>query len=193
MSGFDPWRAKGRSVPPPLPEDGLPPGGVHGPADGERGGRGRTSGRSEAQRQAFLRDLRRCQALAWLLDARFAIGRFRFGIDAIVGLAPVAGDVLMGLVGLYMAFVAWRHGLGAWTVLRIVLNIVLDVLLGAFPVLGDGADILFKAHLRNVRVLERRGWAMGLMLSEAMQERAEGAVRDAQWGDGWAGGWGGRP
>ncbi|MFN4242002.1 MAG: DUF4112 domain-containing protein [Tepidisphaerales bacterium] len=183
MSGFDPWRAKGPSRPPPLPTDaaGTRARRAVESAEQPRGGQGWTSGRTEAQRQAFLRDLRRCQALAWLLDARFGIGRIRFGVDAIVGLAPVVGDVLMALVGLYMAFVAWKHGLGAGTVLRIVLNLVIDVAIGAFPVLGDGADILFKAHLRNVRVLERRGWALGLMLSEATQERAEWSVDWGAW------------
>lgn len=130
-------------------------------------------GHSLAARQAFLRDLRRCQFLAWALDARFRIGRVRFGIDALVGLASGVGDVVMALVGLYMAVVAWRHGLGGWTVFRIVLNLLIDVLLGAFPVLGDGLDVVFKAHLRNVRILERRAWEIGLILPEQRPGRAE--------------------
>lgn len=122
---------------------------------------------------AFRKDLARCQNLAWWLDARFGVGRIRFGLDSVVGLIPGIGDGITAVVGGYMAYVAWKHGMGRWVIFRIVLNLVLDGLIGTFPAAGDVVDVLFKAHLRNVRILERRGWEMGLIVSEEVLKRAQ--------------------
>ncbi len=106
------------------------------------------------RREAMARNLER---LAWLMDRAFHIPgtRIRVGLDAIVGLLPVGGDVLTGLVQAGLVLVALRH----YKVPRIVAahmaaNVLIDIIVGAIPLLGDLFDIGFKANTRNVQLLE---------------------------------------
>ena len=93
--------------------------------------------------------------LAELLDSKFRIPgtNIRFGIDPIIGLIPGAGDVFAGVISLYFLIQAALSG-GRVSVLgRMFLNILLDVLIGSVPVLGEAFDIYWKANLRNSRIL----------------------------------------
>jgi hypothetical protein len=98
--------------------------------------------------------------LAWLadlLDTRWRIPgtNWRFGIDPIASLFPVVGDVVTGLVGLYILEAAKRAGVPKTTLARMIWNLVLDTLLGSVPVLGTIFDVVFKANQKNLRLLER--------------------------------------
>lgn len=101
------------------------------------------------------RDLRRARVLAWLLDARFSIGKIRFGLDAIVGLIPAVGDTLTALAGGYLVYLAWKHRMGRHVIAAMVGNLLFDWLVGLVPWLGDMFDVMFKAHLRNLRIFEK--------------------------------------
>ena len=57
-------------------------------------------------------DLARVRRLAKMLDAQFEIGGIKVGWDAIVGLIPVAGDIVTGALGLYPLLLARKHALG---------------------------------------------------------------------------------
>lgn len=104
------------------------------------------------------RELRRLRRIADLFDNEFRIPltRWRFGIDAILGLVPGAGDVAGALFALYGLWVANLVGAPASVQARMVLQVAIDVLAGMVPVVGDIFDIAFKAHVRNRRLLE--GW-----------------------------------
>jgi hypothetical protein len=115
---------------------------------------GATSARPTTREELEV-DLRRAQRLAKLLDAEFAIAGFRFGLDAIFGLVPAAGDVAMLLAGLYPIHVARKHGLGVWVERKMIANLLLDFIGGAVPLVGDVFDVIFKANLRNIALLER--------------------------------------
>jgi hypothetical protein len=99
----------------------------------------------------------RIRKLAWLLDAQFGLPgtRFRFGINSLLGLSPVVGDVLLGLVSLYLIWEARRLGAPNALLGQMLLNVVIEVVVGAVPVLGDVFDMVFKANLRNFDLLER--------------------------------------
>ena len=99
-------------------------------------------------------DLRRARFLATWLDARFSIFGIRFGLEGIVGLIPVVGDTLGMLAGIYPIYVAYRHRLGRRVIIHMAINLLIEWLIGVMPVLGDAADIWFKANLRNLRLLE---------------------------------------
>ena len=58
-------------------------------------------------------DIERADNIAQLMDAKFGLGSFRFGLDTLVGLIPVVGDTVITLVGVYPILVAKKHGLGA--------------------------------------------------------------------------------
>jgi Domain of unknown function (DUF4112) len=100
-------------------------------------------------------DLKRCRWLATWMDSRFQIGPVRFGLDAIVGLIPVAGDTLSALAGVYPIYLTYKHRLGWTPALQMVGVLFIEWLLGLPPFLGDAADIAFKGNLINAGILAR--------------------------------------
>ena len=106
---------------------------------------GRTIGEEIAGFDAFSR----------LLDTRFGAGGVRFGLDSLLGLVPVVGDVTMGLAGLYALVSAWRLKLPASASVHIVWNLVFDTALGAIPLIGDVFDFFFQSNRKNFRVVEK--------------------------------------
>ena len=93
-------------------------------------------------------DVRRAVALARGLDDRY--------IDPIVGLLlPGAGDLITAGAGSYVVWVAIQRRLPAVVVARMLLNLAIDMLLGAIPAVGDIFDFAFKANVHNARLLER--------------------------------------
>ena len=105
--------------------------------------------------------LARLRKLAWFLDAQFGLPgtRFRFGINSLVGLAPAMGDMLMGVVSLYIVNEARRMGAPPALLGRMLANVAVEVVGGAVPLLGDLFDMAFKANLRNIALLE--AWLQG--------------------------------
>jgi len=81
----------------------------------------------------------------------------RFGWSGIIGLVPVAGDVLDALISLWLIQKCRKvqDGLPAETLLMMLTNLAIDFGLGVVPVLGDLADAHFKCNSRNVRLLEK--------------------------------------
>jgi hypothetical protein len=100
-------------------------------------------------------DLARVRQLATLLDAQFEIAGIKFGLDAIVGLVPVVGDIAAALVGTYPLYVARKHNLSKFVRARMVSNLLIDWAVGSIPVIGDVVDVGFKAHLKNADLLEK--------------------------------------
>ena len=99
----------------------------------------------------------RYRRLAILFDSKFRIPgtRIRFGIDPLLGLLPVAGDLATAAFAVYGVVLARRMNAPGRLQLRMGWNIAIDALAGSVPVLGDLFDVAFKAHLRNVRLMER--------------------------------------
>jgi hypothetical protein len=99
--------------------------------------------------------LRRLERLAIVLDSAIVIPgtRFRFGIDSLLGLFPGGGDVVGAALSGYIVYEAWRAGLPASGIARMVANVLADTLLGAVPVAGDLFDVFWKANLRNIEIL----------------------------------------
>ena len=95
--------------------------------------------------------------IATWLDDRFEIPgtRIRFGLDAIIGLIPGIGDALAALASLFIVFSAWKRGAARITVLRMMLNLVVEDTLGAIPIIGDIAHVAWKANRRNYNLLIR--------------------------------------
>lgn len=81
---------------------------------------------------------------------------WRFGLDAIVGLIPGIGDTASTLVGFYVLAAGVRYRVSKATLLRMGLNIGVDYIFGAIPVVGDLFDAAWKSNQRNVELLRRR-------------------------------------
>ena len=101
--------------------------------------------------------LLRLEALAHLMDSAFLIPGInrRVGLDAVVGLVPIVGDVAGMLIASYVVNEARRLGAPRWLVARMMANVVFDGALGIVPIAGDLFDAAFKANRRNVRLLRR--------------------------------------
>ena len=99
----------------------------------------------------------RMESVATLLDSgiELPVVRVRVGLDPIIGLVPVAGDLLAALVSLYVIAEAARAGVSTRTLVRMVLNVVVDAAVGTVPLLGDVFDVLWRANDRNVRLAKR--------------------------------------
>ncbi|RUV37424.1 DUF4112 domain-containing protein [Mesorhizobium sp. M7A.F.Ca.MR.148.00.0.0] len=95
--------------------------------------------------------------LAALLDSRWRIPgtSIRFGLDALVGLVPVLGDAATGIVSAYIVMRARSCGAGKILVARMLVNVLLDTVVGSVPILGSIFDVYFKANNRNIRLLRR--------------------------------------
>ena len=101
--------------------------------------------------------------LAELLDQRFTIPgtSIRIGLDPIIGLIPGVGDTLANLAGSAILLIGAQFRLPKVVLLRMALNVALNTLIGAIPVVGDLFSIWFRSNVRNVRLLERYGTRQG--------------------------------
>ena len=99
----------------------------------------------------------RLVVLTRLLDTAFEVPflRTRAGLDALLGVVPVVGDLIGGALGLYMVMEARQLGASRWLQARMVGNLLVDAAFGAVPVAGDLFDVYFKAHLRNLKLLQK--------------------------------------
>lgn len=102
------------------------------------------------------RRLERLRRVGWLLDNSIPIPgtRFRLGIDQLIGLVPGIGDLIGGVLSLYIIVEASRVGVPRGLLARMGWNVAVDTLVGEIPVLGDLFDIGFKANLRNLALLD---------------------------------------
>lgn len=100
--------------------------------------------------------LRRLRWLANALDTAVTLpGGFRFGADSVIGLVPVAGDVATAAIACYFVYEGRRLGLPRRAIAAMMGNVALDLALGAVPLVGDLADTVFKANVRNLRIIEK--------------------------------------
>ncbi|WP_437947513.1 DUF4112 domain-containing protein [Sorangium sp. So ce296] len=99
--------------------------------------------------------LRRLNALSHFLDNAIRIPGvgYRVGYDAVIGLIPGVGDLVGFGLSIYIVLAATRYRLPASTVLRMMLNVGLETLIGTIPVLGDLFDATYKANARNLDLL----------------------------------------
>ncbi len=100
----------------------------------------------------------RIEALAKLLDVAFILPgtNIRYGIDGLIGLIPVVGDIITTAIQLWLVREARALGAPWHVTARMLGNVALDGAVGAVPLLGDAFDVMFRANIRNVRLL--RHW-----------------------------------
>ncbi len=101
--------------------------------------------------------IKHLDGLAKLMDSQFRIPgtTIRFGIDAIIGLIPGIGDIGGLMVSGYMIAVLATNGASGFVLARIILNVLIDTLFGAIPILGDIFDVAFKSNQRNMRLVHQ--------------------------------------
>lgn len=99
----------------------------------------------------------RVEMLELLLERSLTIPGIKFpiGLDAVVGLVPVLGDLITAALGAYMVWEGRNLGMSRWQLLRMAGNVGMDTLIGALPVVGDAADFLFRSNSRNLKIIKR--------------------------------------
>jgi hypothetical protein len=107
--------------------------------------------------QARLEMLRRWSTQ---LDSVFEIPGLgiRFGWDPIIGLVPGLGDMVTPLYSIAIVVTGMQLGIPRVVQLRMLLNVVIDALIGAVPLVGDAFDVAWKANDWNMKLLERHAW-----------------------------------
>ncbi len=93
----------------------------------------------------------------WLEDiVRVPGTKFGVGLDALLGfVVPGVGDAVTGTLALSLLVTALRRGVPRVVVMRMFLNIAVDVIVGFVPVVGDAFDLVWRSNVRNLELLER--------------------------------------
>jgi hypothetical protein len=101
--------------------------------------------------------LARLDALAKLLDIAFILPgtNIRYGIDGLINLIPVVGDIITTALSLWLVREARALGAPWHIAARMLGNVAIQGVAGAVPFAGDAFDVLFRANVRNVRLLRR--------------------------------------
>lgn len=99
----------------------------------------------------------RVEALERLLERSLTIPgtKHKIGLDAIAGLLPVAGDLVSGVMGLYLVWEARNLGMSKWQLARMMGHVGFDVALGAVPVVGDLFDFVYRSNSRNLKIIRK--------------------------------------
>lgn len=99
----------------------------------------------------------RVEAIERLLERSFTLPGTNqpVGLDAIVGLVPVAGDAVGALMGLYLVWEARNLGMSKWQMTRMLGNVGLDTVIGAIPFVGVVGDFLFRSNSRNLKIVRK--------------------------------------
>jgi hypothetical protein len=97
------------------------------------------------------------ESVSRLMDSQFKLPgtNFRFGLDPILGLVPFLGDISTFAVSGALVLTMARHGASRNVVIRMVVNIILDLIIGSIPLVGAIFDFAYKANDKNVRLLRR--------------------------------------
>jgi Domain of unknown function (DUF4112) len=98
----------------------------------------------------------RLDALARLMDNAITVPgtNIRLGLDALIGLVPVAGDLVSNAISTYIVWEARKLGVSRLTVARMLANTAVDTIIGAIPIAGDVFDVAFRGNMRNLALLK---------------------------------------
>lgn len=100
---------------------------------------------------------RRLEAMEGVLERAFVVPGInrQVGLDAILGLIPVVGDVITTAMGAWLIWEARNLGMSKFQLARMAGNVGVDTLVGAIPLVGDLFDFAFRSNTRNLRILKR--------------------------------------
>jgi hypothetical protein len=100
---------------------------------------------------------KRIEAMEQLLERSFRIPGTKqtFGLDVILDLIPVGGDVIGALLGLYMVWEAQNLKMPMSATIRMIGNVGFDFLLGLIPWVGAIPDFFFRSNSRNLKIIKK--------------------------------------
>jgi len=95
------------------------------------------------------------EKLAWVMDNSIPIGRWRVGLDGIIGLVPGLGDLVGALISALIVAAGVRARLPRSAIARMVVNVGIEAVVGVIPFLGDLFDMAWKANTKNVEIFRQ--------------------------------------
>ena len=100
---------------------------------------------------------RRIEAMEKLLERAFTLPgtNYKLGLDVVLDVVPVVGDVVAAVMGLWIVWEARNLGMSKWHIARMSGNVGVDFLLGAIPWVGAIPDFFFRSNTRNLRIVKR--------------------------------------
>jgi hypothetical protein len=95
------------------------------------------------------------ERVSYLMDEQFRLPgtKFRFGLDPLINLVPVVGDLGGFAVSTVLLLTMAKHGVSRKVLVMMTLNVILDSTIGAIPVLGHIFDFAYKSNTRNIKLL----------------------------------------
>lgn len=125
--------------------------------------------RYRADQKAFMNDAlnslpkdpvavrKRIEAMEHILERSLVIpGTNRpVGLDSVIGLIPVVGDIITALMGGYIVWEARNLGMSKFQIARMAANVGFDTLLGAVPFVGDVFDFFWRSNSRNLKIIRK--------------------------------------
>ncbi|MEP3224772.1 MAG: DUF4112 domain-containing protein [Parasphingorhabdus sp.] len=99
----------------------------------------------------------RVEAMEKVLERAFVIPGINkpIGLDSLVGLIPIVGDIATAVMGAYIVWEARNLGMSKWQLTRMATNVGIDTALGAVPLAGDLFDFLWRSNSRNLRIIRK--------------------------------------
>ena len=100
---------------------------------------------------------RRVEAMEHVLERMFIVPGINrpVGLDVILDVVPVAGDLIATALGAWIVWEARNLGMSKWQIARMAGNVGIDTLLGAIPWIGAIPDFFFRSNSRNLRIIKR--------------------------------------
>ncbi len=99
----------------------------------------------------------RVEALEILLERSFHIPgtKIPIGLDALIGLIPILGDLVTTAMGAYVVWEARNLGMSKWALMRMAANVGIDTLIGMVPLVGDAFDFVWRSNSKNLRIIRK--------------------------------------
>ena len=99
----------------------------------------------------------RVEALERILERTFVFPgtKIPFGLDSVIGLVPVLGDVVTACISAYMVWEARNLGISKWQLIRMTANVGIDTAIGAIPFVGDAFDLVWRSNSKNLRIIKK--------------------------------------
>lgn len=101
------------------------------------------------------KQIRAATAIATLLDNKFKIGKFGFGIDTILEFLPIGGDTAVLVLSSALVGIAWQMGIPKRIIAKMIFNVLFAVVIGLIPFFGDIFYIFFKPNMRNLALIQK--------------------------------------
>lgn len=100
--------------------------------------------------------IRWVEYMSHLLDSRFVIPgtNIRFGLDPLLSLLPVFGDLFATLISGILIYTMRTRGASRKVVIKMIMNTTLDAVIGAVPLVGTVFDVFYRANDRNIKLLK---------------------------------------